>query len=175
MGDAVETGVPEDLSTAMTALEKEAVDLFVQLARILGQPKSVGEIYGLLFMAEQPIPMDRIIARLAMSKGSASQGLRVLRSLGAVRMVYQPGDRRDHYVAEASLKVLASGFIQGEILPHLERGESRLEHMERLVKETEWPSDRPATRKFYTERVKRLANWHRRGRQILPVLMRIID
>src|SRR5262245_15236674 len=87
------------LSAPLTPLETEIIDLFVQLSRLLGQPRSLAEIYGLLFISAQPLSMDDLIARLQLSKGSASQGLKFLRALGAVRMVYIAGDRRVHYEA----------------------------------------------------------------------------
>ena len=52
---------------------------------ILGMPRSVGEIYGLLYFSEAPLSMDQIANKLEMSLGSASQGLKTLRSLKAVR------------------------------------------------------------------------------------------
>src|SRR2546422_6670826 len=78
----------------LTALETEIIDLFVQLSHLLGQPRSLAEIYGLLFISARPLAMDDLIERLHMSKGSASQGLKFLRSVGAVKMVYMPADRR---------------------------------------------------------------------------------
>src|SRR5947207_5057055 len=80
--------------TPLTSLETEIIDFFVQLSRLLGQPRSLAEIYGLLFISARPLAMDHLIERLHLSKGSASQGLKFLRSIGAARTVYVPGDRR---------------------------------------------------------------------------------
>src|SRR2546425_4179831 len=91
---------PETLPP-LSALETEIIDLFVQVSRMLGQPRSLAEIYGLLFISARPLAMDDLIERLRMSKGSASQGLKFLRNVGAVKMVYVPGDRRVHYEAVA--------------------------------------------------------------------------
>ena len=81
-------------------LEVEAIEMFINFLRLIGLPKSIGEIYGLLFVAPKPMAMDEIMARLDISLGAASQGLKLLRSFGAVRVVYERGDRRDHYVAD---------------------------------------------------------------------------
>ncbi len=40
--------------------------------------------------------MDDLMQRLDISLGAASQGLKALRSVGAVKAVYSPGERRDH-------------------------------------------------------------------------------
>ena len=66
---------PEELLDWETAV----VDLFLHAAQSVGLPKSVGQIYGLLFCRDEPLPMDVIMAQLSISKGSASQGLKALR------------------------------------------------------------------------------------------------
>ena len=35
----------------LSPLETEIIDLFVQVSRLLGQPRSLAEIYGLLFIS----------------------------------------------------------------------------------------------------------------------------
>ena len=101
--NAIETVETPDGARAarLNPVEVDIIHLFVQLSRALGQPPSVAEIYGLLFISPNPLPQDDFIERLNLSKGSASQGLRYLLDLGAVRTVYVAGDRRVHYEAVA--------------------------------------------------------------------------
>ena len=77
-------------------LEVEGIDYFVRFMNLLGLPRSVGEIYGLLYFSKHPMSMDEIVKRLGMSLGSASQGLRTLRSFKAIRTTYVMGDRKDY-------------------------------------------------------------------------------
>src|SRR5437868_11169660 len=119
----------------LTTLETEIIDLFVQISRLLGQPRSLAEIYGLLFISAQPLAMDHLIERLHLSKGSASQGLKFLRNIGAVKTVYVPGDRRAHYEAVAELRNLVTRFLRDQIVPHLESGQARLERIAGLVRQ----------------------------------------
>ncbi len=124
--------ITSDTTTARE-LELEAIDYFVRLMSLLGMPRSVGEIYGLLYFSRAPMPMDMVAARLGISIGSASQGLRTLRSLKAVKVTYVLGDRRDHYLAESEFRHLLSSFIKEEIMPHLESGKARIERMEEIL------------------------------------------
>ena len=39
----------------MSDLDIEAIELFINFLKLIGLPKSVGEIYGLLFVAPQPL------------------------------------------------------------------------------------------------------------------------
>ena len=68
--------------------ENAAIDLFLNAANSFGLPKSYGQIYGLLFCRDQSLAMDEVMDLLKISKGSASQGLRALRQLGAVSSVF---------------------------------------------------------------------------------------
>lgn len=68
------------------AFEASLVAFFVDAADMLGVPKSVAAIYGICFASPEPLSFAEIEARLDISKGSISQGLRVLREVGALRV-----------------------------------------------------------------------------------------
>jgi DNA-binding transcriptional regulator GbsR (MarR family) len=63
----------------LDSLEREVIELFIRMADVLNLPRSVGEIYGLLFIASEPLCLDDCRLRLNISKGSTSQGLKILR------------------------------------------------------------------------------------------------
>lgn len=161
---------------SLSDLETEVIDLFVNGVRVLGLPKSIGEIYGLLFASPEPLSFDQILERLEISKGSTSQGLRFLRSLGAARTVYIAGTRKDFYVAETELKKLVAGFIRGELRPHLESGSDRLARLQALVESR--PSDpdlEDDSLEFYQSRIGKLRIWHQRSRKLLPLIERFLS
>lgn len=154
---------------ALTPLETEAVELFVGLAQVVGLPKSVGQIYGLLYISHLPLSLDEVAARLDISKGSASQGLKFLRSTGAVRLSAENGSRCDRYEAEVGLRALATGFLKEQIEPHLDSGEDRLARLKRLA-----ASASAEQRTHVVQRVRQLENWHRRAAGLLPLLIRFL-
>ena len=149
--------------------EIEAIHLFIRCAGMLGQPRSIAEIYGLLFMSEKPLSMDGLIERLNMSKGSASQGLKYLQDLGAVRTVYIAADRRTHYEAVAELRKLGGRFLRQQIQTHFADSETLLD---RIADQTQALSDEQ--RRHVGERVKLLRRWERTGRRILPLVMEML-
>ncbi len=153
----------------LTPLETEIIEFFVQLARSMGLPGSVAEIYGLLFISAQSLTLDDLVERLSMSRGGVSQGLAFLRRVGAVRVVYVPGDRRMRYEAVAELRNMVARFVQEQILPHLETGRQRLGRMDRLVKQL--PA---AERTRAGRRVKLLQSWERNVRFFLPAMVKIL-
>jgi DNA-binding transcriptional regulator GbsR (MarR family) len=156
-------------SGGLSPLEVEAIDLFISFVRLLGMPKSVGEIYGLLFASPEPLSLDALMQRLHMSKGAASQGLKVLRSFGAVRSVYVAGDRRDHYLADFELSKFASAFIKEEVQPHLDSGTARIERMEQYL--AKLPR---AEREAASMRLAKLRHWKEKGEQMLPWLLKFL-
>ena len=91
--------------------------MFINFLRIIGLQKSIGEIYGLLFVSAKPLSTDDIMNRLEISLGAASQGLKLLRGVGAVKSVYSPRDRRDHFAADLELSKFATVFIKEELRP----------------------------------------------------------
>ena len=153
----------------LNPVEVEVIHLFVQLSRALGQPPSVAEIYGLLFVSPRPLPQDDFFERLNLSKGSASQGLRYLLDLGAVRMVYVAGDRRVHYEAVAELRNLAGRFLRQQILTNFEDSGIRLE---RIAAEAQKLPDEE--RKFAVARVKMLKSWEKNAKRVLPLVLAIL-
>jgi HTH-type transcriptional regulator, glycine betaine synthesis regulator len=157
------------LKTEVSLFQRECINLFVHAAHMLSIPRSVGEIYGLLYSSPNPLTMDDVIDQLSISKGSASQGLRSLRDIGAVRTTYVTGDRRDFFVAETELRKLAFGFLRESIEPHLNRGVDHLQRMDESL--VAIPAGEP--KRFAEGRVKKLRRWHRFASQMLPLLLRV--
>ena len=167
--------MPDVLSTpsvdesGLSSLETEAIEMFIGFFKLIGLPKSVGEIYGLLFVSKEPLAMDRIMAKLGLSLGAASQGLKVLRSVGAVKSVYVPGARKDHYAADLELSRFATGFIREELQPRITQSKERIARMRELAEEMQ------GEEKESTEvRLQRLQHWLDRADKVLPWILRFL-
>ena len=165
----MDDGLAED-QHQLDPWERQVVAIFVDGVRVLGLPRSIGEIYGLLFISESSLSLDDLVRRLQISKGSASQGLRLLKSLGAVREAVGGVERRTYYEPAIELKRLAGGFIREQIRPHLESGKTKIGRLAITTRDI----DDPVRRKFLSERVERLETWMRRGGKVLPVLQKLL-
>jgi DNA-binding transcriptional regulator GbsR (MarR family) len=148
---------------ALTPFQSESIDLFVGAFAVLSLPRSLGEIYGLLYSSEEPLAFDDLVTRLDLSKGSVSEGLRVLRSLGAVNLVPVDGSRKDHFTAEISLRRLAGGYLRDRIEPYLRGGETRIEFLRKVRDSHASQND------FQEKRINQLLSWHRFFSKVLPV------
>ncbi|MFD2255870.1 GbsR/MarR family transcriptional regulator [Luteolibacter algae] len=161
---------PENQSQGLTSLQQQVVDFFIDGVRVLGLPRSLGEIYGLLYVSRAPLSLDDLVKTLGISKGSASQGLKTLRTLGAVREAPGNGDRRTYYEPAIELKRLVGGFIREQIRPHIESGHSKLQALSDKAASIPDPDER----EFLTDRLERLEAWMKRGGQVLPMLQKIL-
>jgi len=156
-------------SPRLSDLEVEAIELFINFLKLIGLPKSVGEIYGLMFVSPAPLAMDEIMTRLGISLGAASQGLRLLRSFGAVKVAYVPGDRRDHYVADLDLSNFATVFLKEELRPRMNRALERIKRMEELSADMT-----PQERKSAQVKIERLRHWLEKGQKMIPWILKFL-
>jgi hypothetical protein len=153
--------------------ERECVDFFAELAQALSVPRSLGQIYGVLFASPKPLSFTEIVERLDISKGSASQGLQLLRSLGAVHGADSSGvsagsgdSRREQFVPELGLRQLIGGVLREKIEPLLGAGGARMQRLRECALQA--PS--APGEKFSLQRVEQLKKWHRQLRLSLPLL-----
>src|ERR1019366_1361546 len=118
----------------LNQLTIEIIDFFVRLSPLLGQPRSVAVIYGLLFSSVRPLDLNEVIERLRLSRGSASQGLNALLRLGAARRTYLAGRRTIHYEAVADLGCVIVRLLRERIPPELGGSPTWLKEAARMAK-----------------------------------------
>ena len=149
-----------DLEPKISDIERELIAFFVNAAQAIGLPKSYGEIYGLYYASSEPLALDDVIERLQISKGSASQGIRFLKSINALNTAYQPGDRRDHYAAETSLRRIADGLLREKIAPQIKEGAERLSQLKSRYDSSELGPIKP--------KLKNIESWSKKAEMLLP-------
>jgi DNA-binding transcriptional regulator GbsR (MarR family) len=157
-------------SSLPDSYESGLVDIFADLAELFGNPKSYGQIYGLLFASEEPLSMEDIAQRLDISQGSTSQGLRQLEAFGAVIKARHDGSRQALYTAKLEMKLLISGFLKERVIPRLESTESRVKALRDSLNFPPSSLNSSAAR----FRLNRLAKWHRSARTLLPIARKIL-
>jgi DNA-binding transcriptional regulator GbsR (MarR family) len=102
-----------------------------ELAESFSFNRSVGQIYGLLYLQESPLSLEDIGKRLSMSKGNASINIRLLESWGAVRSVSVVGSRKDFYEANRDIKQVAVRRVREGLTKRLDRAEEQLVHLQK--------------------------------------------
>ena len=145
--------------------EAELVAFFLEAAELLGVPKSMAAIYGVCFAAPEPLSFSDIEQRLDISTGSISQGLRVLREVGALKAVSLPSDRREYFEPDLELRKLAAHWLEERLQKQLSSGHMRLRAIAKAV-----PQTKSASSKILRGRMKTLQGWHGQARAVLPLV-----
>lgn len=151
-------------SAEVLAFEESVVGFFVDAADLLGVPKSVAAIYGICFASPEPLGFTEINERLDISSGSISQGLKLLRQIGALKVLSSPLEKRDRFEPDMELRKLATHFIEERLEKQLNAGKERLNAMKAAI-----PSGNGANGALKA-RIKALQTWQNQGRAVLPII-----
>lgn len=96
---------------------------FGEMGSRWGISRTVGQIYALLFLAEEPLNADDITEKLGFSRSNVSMGLKELTSWRLVKLQHKPGDRREYFSTPDDIweivRILAEERRKREIDPTL--------------------------------------------------------
>ena len=160
---------PTSINLVLTPFEEQGISFFVEAAGLMGIPKSVAMIYGVLFGSSEPLSFSEIESKLDISKGSVSQGLRVLRTMGAVESA--AGDVGDsgtphlvRYQPVVEMRVLLKQLLAEKVQPHIEASGNAIKNMAEAL-----PDDKEGAEILKT-RLKHLRAWHKRAGDLIPFI-----
>jgi DNA-binding transcriptional regulator GbsR (MarR family) len=148
----------------VVAFEEQLVEFFVEGASLLGVPRSVAAIYAIVFASPAPLSFAEIAERLDVSKGSVSQGLRVLREIGAVKEVSSASDRAERFEPDMEIRRIIRHFVEQKVKRQLDTGRDRLIALSSRVPAAVGPGG-----KVLRERLKHLQGTHEKARALLPI------
>lgn len=80
--------------------QERFIALWGQMASSWGIPRSMAEVHALLYLSDETLNTDDMMARLDISRGSASMTLRSLLDWGVISRVHRRGDRKEYFSAE---------------------------------------------------------------------------
>ena len=147
----------------VVAFEEAVLVFFLDAANLLGVPKSVAAIYGICFASPEPLSFTEVHERLDLSSGSISQGLKVLREVGALKVVRTELDSREYVTPDLELRKLIQHWITERLQRQLSAGQTRLQSIAKAV-----PDGRAPASKELHDRIKALQGWHDKASAVLP-------
>ena len=107
----------------MTPLMQTFVSHFGEMGSRWGFNRTVGQVYALLFISEQPLHADDIGEYLNFSRSNVSMGLKELQGWGLLRQSRIPGDRREYFSSLGDVwqifRVVATERRRREVAPTL--------------------------------------------------------
>lgn len=162
--------VPQSEAASLKIFQDAMIEVFSELADLFGNPRSHGQVYGLLFSSPEPMTMEEISQKLEISMGSASMGLRALEEFGAVeRNVTLESRSQATFRARLELRLLIEGFIQRRLMPRLDASNRKLETIGEVILTLPQTLAQEAQSKL--DRVK---NWHTRATTWIPLMEKLI-
>ncbi|MEM9223983.1 MAG: GbsR/MarR family transcriptional regulator [Pseudomonadota bacterium] len=109
----------------LSPLQEEFVHHFGEMGSRWGINRTVGQIYALLFLSEEPLNAETIAETLTFSRSNVSMGLKELQAWNLVRIKRYAGDRREYFTTPEDLWEIVRTLVEErkrrEIDPTLSR------------------------------------------------------
>jgi len=126
---------------------------FGEMGSRWGINRTVGQIYALLYVQAKPLNADEIAEYLSFSRSNVSMGLKELQSWRLVKLLHQPGDRREYFEPpkdiwdifkalleerrrreiEPTLSMLRDALLESAANPDDEHAQKRMREMYDLI------------------------------------------
>lgn len=147
-------------------------DAVGRLMEFWGFKRTLGRLWGTLFLSPRALPAAELCERLGISAGAASMALSELERWGVVHRRFRPGERREYFEAETNLWKMISRVWEErerrEIDLLVEALEAALEAVE---DESPATSEEKAEVKFVRHRLQKLLDLARLGRTLFSMLI----
>jgi len=118
---------------SLAQARRRGIETCGRIAAFWGFTRTMGRIFGLLYLSPQPLPRPEIQRRLAISVGSASMTLKALLRWGVVHRVRLPAKRADHYAAETDFWKMISRVLDERERQEIAAAVSTVEEAKREV------------------------------------------
>ncbi len=156
---------PDTPSTALLTLRRaqdELAEVFGNIAAFWGFTRTQGRVFGLLFLAPEPLGHAEIRARLDASAGSVSMTLTSLQHWGVVRREGR------HFVAETDLWKMITGVMRRRERAQVD---DAIERVAKIVAALEAIDDPPPAIEFALARMIQLHDFFELGRRFLDAFV----
>ena len=84
-----------------------------QISQFWGLPKSMGAIFGVLYLSPIELSLDELVEQTGFTKGAISTSVRTLARMGLIHRQTKLGDRKDYYVAESDFYKVVRSILKG--------------------------------------------------------------
>ncbi|MDA7524430.1 HTH domain-containing protein [Verrucomicrobia bacterium] len=167
----------EDPKSSVSTLSKSCQEMVVaggRLSQLIGFPKSIGQIYGLLMFSDKPMSAEDIAIALAVSKATISNSIRQLSSWGVIQQVWVHGDRKDHYEVIEGFKAVIRAAMEDVLKPRIQSSGQRIQRIESFLNdEKETGEISSELHKLRMRRMKSMTEYHKIIAKTLPLLEKL--
>ncbi|WP_448213173.1 GbsR/MarR family transcriptional regulator [Colwellia sp. MEBiC06753] len=94
-----------------TPMIKSLVLHFGEMGSKWGLNRTLGQMYALIVLTEQPLNADQISETLQISRSNVSMGLKELKSWNLIKLHHIPGDRKEYFSAPSDVWEIARTLV----------------------------------------------------------------
>ncbi|BFM08773.1 GbsR/MarR family transcriptional regulator [Halioxenophilus aromaticivorans] len=132
---------------------------FGEMGSCWGFNRTVGQLFALIVITEQPLCADDLAQALSVSRGNVSMGLKELQAWRLIKPVHKPGDRKEYYQPAGDVWQLGATVLEVRRKRELDPTLSLLRDL--LIESSDKPTDDHAKAKMQEihDVLEMLAGW----------------
>jgi DNA-binding transcriptional regulator GbsR (MarR family) len=149
-----------------------AIEVLGQLAEFWGFTRTMGRIFGLIYLSPEPVTQAALAQQLKISPASVSLSINGLLRWGAVRKAYGQGSRKLRYEAETDFRKIVTSVLDSRERQTLEDAVDAVAHaLDKLNARRGEAGEMDQATRFVLERLQHLESVYRLSFQLLKLLL----
>jgi DNA-binding transcriptional regulator GbsR (MarR family) len=137
-----------------------------------GLGRAPAEVHALLFALGSPVSIEEIAQRLTLSESAAGHACATLREWGLIRLVKNPGDRRNYYEAELGVETVVKTILRERQRRELAPARDMLQSLVDTLESSPAPRLQQVNRADFQRRLTELAKAARMADQFTTALLK---
>jgi DNA-binding transcriptional regulator GbsR (MarR family) len=85
---------------------------FGEMGSRWGINRTVGQIYALLYLSDEPLNADQIVRSLGFSRSNVAMGIKELDAMNLVMLRHIPNDRKDYYATHEEIWDIVRNLVE---------------------------------------------------------------
>ncbi len=144
-------------------IRRHIVNACIKWARMKGYSDSTGLLRGLAVLAKEPVSLDELAEETGYSKSTVSANMNLLESLGMIKRIVIPGDKRHLYLPITDPEIIRTNMLDA-INKEMQLFSEALARTENDLKAG------GSEVKYLLERVAALKQSYEQGRRTIDIL-----
>jgi HTH-type transcriptional regulator, glycine betaine synthesis regulator len=158
------------MSDKLSKAKEQLIQEIGRLSAFAGFNKAMGQIYGLLYLTEEPVSLGEIAEQLGISKGNASLNMKIMQRWGLIQPVSKKSDRRDYYRAETDFWKIVQDILTERDKKEFDHALNAITDILASVKDVK-NSEQNSESRFYQERLGNLLDFGNATNQMIQAFI----
>lgn len=135
----------------LSTTQQKFVIHFGEMGARWGMNRTVGQIYAVLFLSEEPLCADDLVTALGLSRSNVSMGLKELQAWKLVRLQHRQNDRREYFSTPDDMWDIVRTLID-------QRKAREIDPTLTVLRELQLDTDFDSSTQYTRERIEKTTN-----------------